>query len=162
MKQTAELKRAQAEMQPGVITRDGLLGHDTRNLIDILEEDDAAVRRMGLTHAAIAARMQTFRKQGERGLGMDVPVAPHFSVRVDSVRGKLPCPFHHEGLYQKVNTTVRNTRLDREVTYTDLGVHMIAEHGFYEGRGAPFRNEPMTLRDILEVPPPDPVNVGDV
>jgi len=40
MKQTVQMKAIQEKMKPGVITRDGFLGSDRRNLIDILIEDD--------------------------------------------------------------------------------------------------------------------------
>jgi len=67
------------------------------------------------------------------------------------VRGKLPCPFGHPGIFAKVNTTVRNLKLDREITYTLLHIHLIGEHGFYEGKGSPFRLEPSDLIEILEI-----------
>ena len=58
MKQMPGLDKVQANMHPGVISLEGFLGDDARKLADILIEDDAAVRRLGLTHARIAAGMQ--------------------------------------------------------------------------------------------------------
>ena len=58
MKQTVQMREIQDKMKPGVITRDGFLGTDSRNLIDILIEDDAKVKRINLTHGQIAGRMQ--------------------------------------------------------------------------------------------------------
>jgi hypothetical protein len=147
------MDRIQAQMRPGVITQDGFLGTDHRGLQEILDHDDATVRRLNLTHGAIAARMCELRDSGEEGLGEPIVVPPNFEIRVDSVRGKLPCPFLGGSIVQKLNTTVRNTRLDREVTYTDLNIHMIEEHGFYEGNGSPFRMAPEDLVEILEVVP---------
>jgi hypothetical protein len=161
MKQSPQLARAQENMKPGVITLEGFLGTDERNLIDILIEDDAEVKRMGLTHEAIADCMCEFRDKGKEGLGEFISVEPHFDVRVDTVRGKLPSPFGGPGLYSKINTTVHNKRLGREITYTDLNIHMIRDHGFYEGKGSRFRLEPGDLVEILEIEPleepPSPV-----
>ena len=56
-------------------------------------------------------------------------------------------------MYGKVNTTVVNKRIGRTITYTDLHIHFIGDHGFYEGMGAPFRLEPEDLIEILEVAP---------
>ncbi|HUT64575.1 MAG TPA: hypothetical protein VMZ05_00335 [Spirochaetota bacterium] len=151
MKQTVQLSRIQEKMKPGIITRDGFLGTDRRNLIDMLVEDDETVKRMDLTHATVAQRMIDLRDAGLRGLGNFINVEPHFEVRVDSVRGKLPCPFGDPGIFQKTNTTVRNLKSGKEVTYTDLHIHMIGSHGFYEGRGSPFRLEPETLVSVLEI-----------
>ena len=151
MKQTVQLSRIQEKMKPGIITRDGFLGTDTRNLLDMLVEDDETVKRMDLTHAAVAQRMIDLRDAGLRGLGNFINVEPHFEVRVDSVRGKLPCPFGDPGIFQKTNTTVKNLESGKEVTYTDLHIHMIGSHGFYEGSGSPFRLEPETLVSVLEI-----------
>ncbi len=151
MKQTVQMKRIQEKMKQGVITRDGFLGEDRRNLIDILVADDAEVKRMNLTHKDISNRMIELRDAGMRGLGGFISTQPHFEVCVDSVRGKLPCPFGDPGVFPKTNTTVRNIHYNREITFTDLHIHMIGSHGFYEGKGSPFRLEPRDLVEILEV-----------
>ncbi|MFP4563185.1 MAG: hypothetical protein ACLFRY_07715 [Spirochaetia bacterium] len=153
MKQTPQMRRVQENMRPGAITLDGFLGNDPRNLGDILIEDDAEVKRMGLTHEEIASRMNVLREAGEEGLGEFITVPPNFEVRVDSVRGKLPCPFEHPGLFPKTNITVRNTRLGREITYTDLQIHLIEAHGFYEGKGSRYRIDPEELVEVLEIEP---------
>ena len=152
MKQSIQLTRIQEQMKPGVITLSGFLGDDTRNLIDILIEDDGSVRCTSRTHKAIAEKMRYFRDKGREGLGEFIKADDHFEVRVDSVRGSLPSPFGGPGMYNKVNTTVRNVKLDREVTYTDLHIHFVGDHGFYEGAGSPFRLNPEDLIITLEVP----------
>ncbi len=150
MKQTRKLDDVEREMRPGVITRDGFLGTDRRHLVDILEADAAEVRRLGLTHERIADRMQALSAAGRRGLGEPIHVEPHFEVRVDGVRGKLPCPFHG-GIFPKTNTIVRNLDSGSSITYTDLNIHMVREHGFYEGEGSPFRVAPGELAEVLEI-----------
>jgi hypothetical protein len=151
MKQTEQMKEIQERMKPGVITLDGFLGADDRNLIDILVEDDAEVKRFSLTHEKIAARMQELRDAGKEGLGDLISIAPHFEVSVDIARGKLPCPFGHRGLIRKTIIKVKNMEKDREVAYTDLNIHMIKEHGFYQGKESLFRVELRDLVDILEI-----------
>lgn len=153
MKQTPEYDAIQRQMLPGVITLEGFLGTDTRNLIDILADDDGLVRRTERTHEQIAKRMQYFRDAGLPGLGEFISVDDRFDVRVDSVRGKLPSPFGGPGMYDKVNTTVMNKALDREITFTDLHIHFVRDHGFYEGKGSPYRLDPMELIDVLEIEP---------
>lgn len=156
MKQTPQMKRAQANMAPGVITLEGFLGRDERHLVDIIIDDEAAVQRLNTTHEAIAERMRELRDKGAKGLGEYVTVEEGIAVQVYSVRGKLPCPFEDPGLYAKTTTTVRNERLDREISFSDLHLHLIGEHGFYEGKGFLFRLEPKALVEVLEVPTEDP------
>ena len=153
MKQTVQFQRIQEKMKPGKLTRDGFLGKDGRNLVDILIDDDADVRRMDTSHAIIAKYMRRFRKKGEKGLGEFIPVEPHFEVRVDGARGKLPCPFEHPGMFRKMNTIVNNLKLNRQIIYSDLNIHMVESHGFYEGKGSFFRTDPTALVDVLEIPP---------
>jgi hypothetical protein len=151
VKQSRQDDTIQDQMRPGIITHDGLLGTDRRKLRDILDADDAAVRRLGLTHAAVAARMRELRDAGAQGLGEPVTVLDHFEVRVDSVRGQLPCPFPHEGLCRKEFVDVRNLKTGERATFTELNIHLIEAHGFYEGAGSPFRQDPATLARVLQI-----------
>ena len=153
MKQSPELSIAQKNMRPGVITLYGFLGPDDRNLIDILTEDDGKVKRLGLSHELIGRRMEDLRDQGKEGLGEFIKAAPHFQVRVESVRGKLPSPFGGPGLHRKTNTTVRNEARDKEITYSDLQIHLIIKNGFYQGKGSIYRLNPADIVDVLEIEP---------
>lgn len=153
MKQSIRDDRIQAQMRPGVTTRDGMLGEDRRKVRDILDADDAVVKRLGLTHVGIAAHMRMLRNAGAAGLGQAIDVSDHFEVRVDSVRGKMPCPFLHEGLFPKEVVEVLNRRSGERVTFTELNMHMIEAHGFYEGVGSPFRQDPETLARVLGLLP---------
>jgi hypothetical protein len=153
MKLTPLLQKAQRAMRPGGLTRDGFLGADPRDLARILNDDHERVKQLGLTHARIARRLRELREAGLRGLGDFVAVPPRFEVRVESVRGRMPCPFGEAGLYPKTNITIRNAVLGRDLTVTDLLIHLIESHGFYEGRGSPFRCEPDDLAAVLELPP---------
>lgn len=151
MKQSPELQKAQESMQPGVITLHGFLGPDERNLVDMLIDDDGVVKRLGLTHLQIAARMEELRDSGNSLVGNFVPVEEHIEVLVESSRGKLPSPFGGRGMYGKINTTVRNTSVGNEIVYSDLHIHLIKEWGFYQGRGSRFRLEPGRLAEVLEL-----------
>ena len=153
MKANPGLKKAEENMRPGVITLDGFLGNDGRSLGEILIADEGAVRLMGLTHRAIAERMRFLMDAGQEGLGEFVSVNPHYEVRVQSVRGKLPCPFGDGEFIPKTNIIVKNLSLGREVTFTEFHIHLVGDHGFYEGQGSPFRMNPEDLRDILEIEP---------
>ena len=132
-------------------TREGFLGRDERGLAAILQADDEAIRRRGLTHAHIAQRLLALRQAGWEGLGEPVSLPPHFEVCVDAARGTLPSPFGDQGSFAKVNTTVHNLESGKKITFTDLNIHLIATHGFYEGHGAQFRLDPEQLMDTLEM-----------
>lgn len=151
MKKTPQNRKVPEDMRPGRLSLPGFLGNDPRDLARLIDDDGKAIKLLGLTHAAVAARMRALRDGGADGLGEFTTVAPHFEVRVDSVRGRIPCPFGDRGLYPKTSVTVRNLATGREITFTDLHIHLIEEHGFYEGRGTPFRLEPDELAAVLDV-----------
>lgn len=140
-------------LQPGAIAQEGFMGDDSRALAEILAADQASVTRLRLTHAQIARRLKELRAAGEKGLGNWVGVPPQWEVRVDATRGQLPCPFGDPGLYPKSSITVRNTRLGVEIVYSDLLIHLIEQHGFYEGRGSPFRLDPERIATALGLGP---------
>jgi hypothetical protein len=151
MKQTPELQQAQARMRPGLISRDGFLGDDMRPLSEIIDQDESTVHSLGLTHRQIADRMEYFTERGKGGLGTTVDVDDRFHVRVETVRGVIPCPWGHRGLYPKVNVWFRNMETGEEMTWTALSIHLIRAHGFYEGRGSTFRVDPGLAKRALEL-----------
>jgi hypothetical protein len=147
------MNHIQERMAPGGLTLEGFLGDDPRGLLDILTEDEAAVARLGLTHRQLAARMTELRDRGIGGLGTPVDAGGGLEVVVQSERGGLPCPFGDPGLHAKNLVTVTDSTSGNSISYTDLGIHLIAEHGFYQGRGSRYRLEPANLARILGVAP---------
>ena len=152
MKQSPPLARAQARMAPGILTRDGFLGSDPRDLLEILQDDDGQVRRLGLTHERIGAAMVRLTDAALARLGAPVRVAG-FEVSAVEAMGRLPCPFGHPGLYPKAEVRARRLRDGAERAWTALQVHLVREHGFYQGRGSPYRLDPADLAGFLELQP---------
>lgn len=149
MRQSPDMQKIQEKMQPGKLTESGFLGDDTRNLADILADDNDTVIRLGLKHEEIAARMRYFTEEGKIGLGSPVIIDEIFIVTVEDHRGVVPCPFSEGFLADKRNTSVINLFTKRTVRWSDLNIHMIEEHGFYEGRGAYFRVDPAEAAEVL-------------
>lgn len=153
MKMTPALAQAAAKMQPGGISRGGFFGHDERDLPTLLDDHHAACRRLGVSHQAIGAAMRRIGHAGHAGFGSPIIVAGKWEVTADENRGKIPCPFAHPGIFQKTVYAVKNLRLGKTVRYSELSIHLVYAHGFFQGRGAPFHNDPVLLVDVLEVKP---------
>ena len=136
-------------MQPGVITLSGFLGNDERHLHEIIETDSRALEALDLTPEEVAARMQYFTDKSFNEFNEDVLVDEHYLVSTDVVRGKLPCPFSHPGVYRKAITTLTNQKNGIVVRWTSLSIHMVERHGFFEGLGSPFRLDPGVLCKAL-------------
>jgi hypothetical protein len=151
MKQPPQLKKAEEAMKPGVITKEGFLGTDNRHLIEILTEDDAEVARLGISHEIIAERMKFFRREALKGEGLPVEIGYDFEAVIESVRGKLACPFGEPGMIPKNNIAVTNKNTGKKINFTDFHIHLIEEHGFYQGKGSPYRISPDELKAVLEI-----------
>jgi hypothetical protein len=53
--------------------------------------------------------------------------------------------------YASCDWRIRNTVRDLELTGSNLIVHLIGEHGFFEGPASPYRTDPRALAELLEL-----------
>jgi len=154
MKQAPQLSRAEARMAPGVLTMDGFLGTDPRDLAEILQDDDGAVRRLDLEHGKLADGLQRLTDLAIAAFGAPI-LEGVYEVCACEAMGVLPCPFGEPGLHTKAVIEAKRTDTRQTLSWTALQVHLIREHGFYEGRGSPFRLEPSALAQFLGLLPDD-------
>ncbi|MBN2878491.1 MAG: hypothetical protein JXN65_02565 [Clostridia bacterium] len=151
MKQSPELELIQANMMPGALSAHGFIGQDSRKLADILHTDAKSLEKTGITKEALAEKMQELTDYGMRGLGTPMPVDDIFEVEVGDYRGKLPCPFKDNAKIDKRQTVVRRLDTGVIIRWTDLNIHMIKEHGFFEGYGSVYRLDPVELARFLGI-----------
>jgi len=150
MKQTPLEQKLLDNFKPGKITKDGFLGDDTRHVHDIIKEDLLSLSRLGVAVEAIADRLQHFIEEGKKGLETKVDLG-NFTVQISWDRGLLPCPFGEPRRHHKIIATLFNKKLNKGIKYSQLNVHTIREHGFFEGKGSAFRLEPEELVEFLEL-----------
>ncbi|MBN1817097.1 MAG: hypothetical protein JW828_07025 [Sedimentisphaerales bacterium] len=149
MKQSPDMKKLEEVLRSGRIVHGGFLGTDSRRLIEIIETDLAAVERLGLTCVSIAKRMLELTEAARPRYGAWMEMDDYLSVRCEDVKGSIVCPWPHAGRFVKRITTAHRRDLDQTISWTDLNIHMIAEHGFFEGKGSFFRLEPEQLAGII-------------
>ncbi len=131
------------------LVADGFMGDDPRILEEILDHDAAEMAGLGTTVDAIADRMQELTDLARTGLGTTVKLEDRLEGFVQETRGAMVCPWPHSGSYSKHVTTVRRTDTGETIRWSDLSIHFIRAHGFFEGRGSHFRLEPKDLVRIL-------------
>jgi hypothetical protein len=142
MKKTPQESRITAKMQPGVITFGGFLGTDNRDFTQIIEDDEKTLELMGKTAEEIADRLEYFQRLSFDAFDSSTVVENIYEVETEVVRGYLPCPFNHQGIYRKSYTTVTNMNSGKSFTYSALNIHLIRVHHFFEGKNSHFRLEP--------------------
>ena len=149
MKRSPEAKRIEDVLRCSRIVAGGFLGIDKRILEEIIETDAALLNKLGTTAPRIAARMREITERGKAGLGTSVKFDEKRQVVVDENRGQTVCPWPHVGGYQKTITTVRRLDTGATARWSDLSLHFIEAHGFFQGKGSAFRVEPEDLVAVL-------------
>jgi hypothetical protein len=94
--------------------------------------------------------MKEITGKASDGLGTWVKIDAKLEAKTDEARGNLICPWPHQpGMFAKRVTTVRRRDTGEEIHWSDLNIHFIAEHSFFEGKGSSFRLEPGKLVEII-------------
>jgi hypothetical protein len=154
MKMSPEYKKAQDNMQPGVITADGFLGDDNRNIVDIIEADEEEFTRLGLDFDEVVDRLRYLLDEGRKGLGEPMTIDGKWIVTTTEARGHLASPFE-DGIFRKVNADIQHAPGGnpdgKTLLVSDLALLLIEKNHFLQGRGAPFRMEPEMIKTVLEL-----------
>jgi len=137
-------------MRSGTLAAHQFLGSDLRSLADIILHDRLLLEPLGLTNEDLAERMRYFTEQATESQVPQV-VDGKFEVEREEHKGSILCPFADNFQASKSIIRVRNLETDKSVVWSDLNIHLIEEHGFYEGYGAPFRIDPVEYAQVLEV-----------
>ncbi|MBE0601690.1 MAG: hypothetical protein IH607_07865 [Firmicutes bacterium] len=149
MKQSPELERIQNNMMPGALSAHGFMGEDSRKLTDIIQSDLKTLAQLGITQEALADRMEEMTAKGLQGLGRPVTTDTRFEIAVEEYKGEIPCPFQDKAKANKRQTRVRRLDTGSTIRWTDLNIHMIRDHGFFEGHGSAYRLDPAELAGFL-------------
>ena len=125
------------------------MGCDPRSVAEIIDADEFEVSKFGYTTRQLSARMQEITDAAKRGLGTWVEIDAQHQAMVEEARGSIACPWPHLRRFIKRVTTIKRLDSGQIIRWTDLNVHLIAEHGFFEGRGSAFRIEPGKLAKVI-------------
>lgn len=149
MKKSPQERKLEKLLRSSKFSASGFMGNDRRNLWEIIDEDASEIAKAGRTVVEIAERMRQITDTAKQGLGDWVDFTRTLRASVDDNRGMIPCPWPHRVRCLKRITTVEHIPTETKIRWSELNIHLIEEHGFFEGRGAAFRIEPRILVDIL-------------
>ncbi|MGC9383135.1 MAG: hypothetical protein ACP5D6_00805 [Kosmotogaceae bacterium] len=146
----SEKEKIEFNVDKGVMVARGFMGNDKRPLAEIIENDRRVLSRYNLTCSKIASALTRLKKEGETGIGNNVIVDKIFEVNVDISRGFIRCPFDPRNHFRKTNISVRKLRTNENIFFSELSIHLIEKHCFFQGKGSPYRLEPTKLIKFLE------------
>lgn len=149
MKKSPQLERLEQILKSSRLSARGFLGDDRRSLWEILDADAREVEKLGYTMPQIAKGMKEITDKAKQGLGDWVEVGSSLKACTTDARGVIACPWPHAFRAYKTITTVHRIDSGKRIQWADLSIHLIAEHGFFQGRGSSFRLEPRELVEII-------------
>lgn len=149
MKLPPDMQKLETMLKSSKLVSGGFLGDDPRPFPEIIETDLHHLARLGYTQEDIARRMWEITQKGKAGLGTPVRISPTMEVIVDENRGLLVCPWPHPGNFRKTLTKVTRVDTDKSITWSNLCIHLIEAHGFFQGRESRYRLEPEELVAII-------------
>lgn len=150
MKHSPEMQRIIDRMRPGILSLHGFLGEDRRPLEEILDADASTVAGLGTTHGELARKLADVLERAREGFGTTVAIDDRLAASLLEVKGRIPCPWG-DGTFCKGEVTLADAEAGEKLVFTPLSVHMIAEHGFCEGCGSPYRLEPADIHRIFRM-----------
>ena len=151
MKLTPQERRVLQRMAPGVLCREGFLGGDVRPLPEILDTDRAAVDRLGTTDAELAGCLGRACEAARAALGRQVTLAGGLTAVYREAMGIIPCPWGDGVKLPKGEVELTDPAAGGKLLFTPLSVHLIEEHGFYQGRGSRYRVEPAEVHRLFRL-----------
>jgi hypothetical protein len=107
------------------------------------------VEGLGLSHQAIAEKLDEILHAAMEHYGTPVKVGEDLQAVYIEAMGRIPCPFGDAAVRPKGQVDLREISTGREISFTPLSVHMISEHGFYQGRGSAYRVDPAVAAGML-------------
>ncbi len=149
MKESPDRQRLEELLRSSALVAGGFMGSDIRSFSEVIDTDLAELSSLGYTKEQLAQQMRQITKLAIPGLGTWVRIDDSNEARVQEAKGSLVCPWPHPGQFAKRVTIVRSTATGQTMKWSDLNIHLIAEHGFFEGRGSAFRIEPTEITKIV-------------
>ncbi|PKK39029.1 hypothetical protein ABB02_01643 [Clostridiaceae bacterium JG1575] len=150
MKVRPEMKSIEEDMQPGRLSLEGYLGEDSRSLETIIREDEEVLKELGTTAKEMGRVMRRITLAGMEAEGEPIPF-DGYEVEVSEYRGWIGCPFKDNRKAGKRITNVTSLETGEHFCWTDIGIHLVRDHGFFQGKGSSFRLDPAALAKFLRM-----------
>ncbi len=137
------------DMEAGRLAGEGFLGTDERPVSEIIAADRALLASQDLGARELAQALRDLTRKGMEGQGQPVETGD-FAVTVEEYMGRIGCPFKDGFRAAKRNTRAVSRATGESLSWSDLALHLIEAHGFFQGKGSPWRLEPLAAAAFLK------------
>lgn len=152
MKQSPGEREQRHNLEASIFSAGGFLGDDPRPLDEIIAADEHALGRTGVSREQLVAALRDVYQRAKDGFGAAVPLDNHRSVTFHEAMGHIPSPFRGDGVFEKGEAVLTDSRTGEHLIVTALGIALIEKHGFHQGTGSRYRIDPAQAVRLLEIP----------
>jgi len=147
MKESPQAIKLDRMLRSSKLVAGGFMGDDARSAAEVIDADVAELSKLAFTTEQLASRMQEITDRAKGGLGTWVTIDDKRQAMAEEAKGPAICPWPHPGRYVKSVTTIERLDSGEAIRWSDLNIHLIADHSFFEGQGSAFRIAPAILID---------------
>lgn len=153
MKQSPREQELMRNLGPSRFSSQGFLGSDPRPVDEIVSEDLASLEQNQVSREALVAALTEAYNKAKEAFGAEVLIRPGLTAVFHESMGRVPSPFQGDGVFEKGQTLVEDVEGGHRIIITRLGIHLIEKHGFFQGRGSPYRIEPHRAMEMFRLRP---------
>lgn len=152
-----EIKNIEEKMRPGHCSSEGFLSLED-DLETIYENDLQFLNHIGISPQQIADHLKGFIEKAKeiQDFSLEKLIGTKYKISGSSTstNGYQECPFpskHGGNCFEGRNDyKVTNRFTNESITFTDLGIHLIEKHGFFQGH-TPYRIDPSKVIQVLDL-----------
>ena len=149
MQETPEDKALEARLGASKFSGEGFLGTDHRPVDEIVADDLRALLQLGVPVGRLLAALRAVFDQAQAAFGGEIDVRPGVTAVAHESMGRIPSPFHGDGVFEKGDVVLTDTASGEQIVLTPLGLALVEKHHFFQGRGSRYRIDPARAARML-------------
>lgn len=138
-----------AHLQPGRRSNAGFLGKGEQ-FEDVVAKDSQTLAELGVTHEDIAERLRSIITAPGKKDGRVTIIDDAYKLKGAAWMGYQDCPWDDDERTD-LDYFVEQIATGREISFSGLLPHLIADHKFFEGRGTRYRLDPLEAILVLDI-----------
>jgi hypothetical protein len=151
MKQSPFEKDLTLNLNPSKFSAQGFLGTDTRPVDEIVNEDMAVLERHRVSKEMLVQALSEVYEMAQKVFGAEVLIRTGVTAVFHESMGRVPSPFQGDGVFEKGEVVLKDLQGGEGIIITRLGIHLIEKHGFFQGKGSPYRIDPAAAMSLLQL-----------
>jgi len=153
MKLSPEDQRLVHNLKPSKFSKEGFLGTDSRSVQEIIADDLYTLKKAGVSQELLVQALKDAYQKAKEAFGAEIEIRKNVKAVFHESMGRIPSPFCKDGLFEKGEAVITDSTSNLSLVITSLGINLIENHDFFQGRGCRFRIDPLVAIKIFNLRP---------